>query len=200
MIALKNIRQLMCLIVIILLSSYQLSYAQFKKKGIKKMRTHTYGIEGQKAPELQINEWIDEKGNKTAPIQLSDYEGKFKIIYCFQSWCPGCHSRGLPALQEMTKALKDNKNVTFLAIQTVFEGHHANTYEKMLETQHNYELQIPFGHDPGDETTKNRSKVMYDYRTGGTPWFIFIDQRNNVVFNDYHLNVKEAIKFLKTIQ
>jgi len=57
------------------------------------------------------------------------------VIYGFQSWCPGCHSQGLPSLQKMVDALKDNKSVEFYAVQTVFEGEHANTKEKMLEVQ-----------------------------------------------------------------
>lgn len=83
---------------------------------VKKMDTtkNNYGIEGLKAPEWKIEQWVDENGNKTKPIQLSDYKGKFKVIYCFQSWCPGCHSIGLPSLQVMTDALKDNDNVKYI--------------------------------------------------------------------------------------
>lgn len=158
-----------------------------------------YGIDGSKAHELEVDHWVDANGKPTESINLFDYDGKFKVIYCFQSWCPGCHSRGLPALQEMTKALKNNDSVAFLAVQTVFEGHHENTFDKIMEIQEKYGLEIPFGHDPGDEDSHNRSKVMQHYRTGGTPWFIFIDQNNNVVFNDFHLNVEKAIEFLNTI-
>ena len=169
---------------------------------VKKMDTtkNNYGIEGLKAPEWKIEQWVDENGNITKPIQLSDYKGKFKVIYCFQSWCPGCHSIGLPSLQVMTDALKDNDNVKFLAVQTVFEGASSNTYEKMLEVQKKYNLKIPFGQDNGDDSTRNISNIMYNYRTGGTPWFIFIDQDDNVVFNDYHLNTEKAIEFLQTIK
>jgi len=158
-----------------------------------------YGIDGYKAHEFEIDHWVDANGKLTESINLSDYDGKFKVIYCFQSWCPGCHSRGFPALQEMTKALKNNDNVTFLAIQTVFEGHHENTFDKIMDIQEKYGLEIPFGHDPGDEDSHYRSKIMQHYKTGGTPWFIFIDPKNNVVFNDFHLNVGKAIEFLKTI-
>ena len=160
----------------------------------------TYGIDGLKAREFEVDQWIDAEGNKTEPIKLSYFDGKFKVVYCFQSWCPGCHSRGLPALQEMTKALEGNDKVVFLAVQTVFEGHHANTYEKMVETQKSYGIKIPFGHDPGDETSHDRSKIMGNYRTGGTPWFIFIDRENNVVFGDFHLNVDAAIEYLKKVE
>ncbi|MEL4307000.1 peroxiredoxin family protein [Joostella sp. CR20] len=152
-----------------------------------------------KAPEFEVEKWVDANGKETSPIKLSDYNGKFKVVYCFQSWCPGCHSQGLPALQKMVDALKDKNDVAFLAVQTVFEGHDANTYEKMLETQSKYNLKIPFGHDPGDASTGNRSKILTNYQTGGTPWFIFIDKHDNVVFADFHLNVDNAIAFLKTV-
>ncbi len=151
-----------------------------------------------KAPEFDVKYWIDANGNKTEPIRLSDFKGKFKIIYCFQSWCPGCHSKGLPDLQKMVEGIKDNENIAFIAIQTVFEGHDSNTYEKMIETQKRYELNIPFGHDAGDDGNSH-SNIMKNYKTGGTPWFIFIDRNDNVVFSDFHLNVDAAIEFLKTL-
>ncbi len=151
-----------------------------------------------KAPEFNVKHWIDGSGNKIDPIKLADFKGKFKVVYCFQSWCPGCHSKGLPDLQKMVKALKEIDNIVFMAIQTVFEGHESNTYEKMVETQKRYELQIPFGHDAGDDD-KSRSNIMTNYNTGGTPWFIFIDKHDNVVFSNFHLNPDAAIKFLKTL-
>ncbi len=157
------------------------------------------GIAGYRAHEFFVDQWIDAKGNKTKSIKLCDFDGKFKVLFCFQSWCSGCHSKGFPALKEMVKALKDNDEVKFLAFQTVFEGHESNTFEKMMEIQKQYNLEIPFGHDPGEERFKNRSQIMRHYRTGGTPWFIFIDKKNNVVFNDFHMDVEAAIEFLKTI-
>lgn len=150
------------------------------------------------APEFGVKDWIDGNGNKTDQIKLADFDGKFKVVYCFQSWCPGCHSQGLPALKKMVEALEDNDKVTFLAVQTVFEGQHANTYEKMVETQKQYKLKIPFGHDAGDDG-KSRSNIMTNYQTGGTPWFILIDKHNNVVFADFHINAEGAIQFLKEI-
>lgn len=152
-----------------------------------------------KAPEFDVAKWIDANGKATEPIKLSDFSGKFKVVYCFQSWCPGCHNSGFPALQKMTESLKGKDDLVFLAIQTVFEGHYANTYEKVAETQKKYNLKIPFGHDPGDESSNNRSKILTNYNTGGTPWFIFIDKDDNVVFADFHVNAENAIEFLKTL-
>ncbi len=97
-------------------------------------------------------------------------------------------------------ALDKNKQVTFFAVQTVFEGIQTNTKDKLIETQNKYELKIPFGHDIGTEKTGNRSSIMHDYRTGGTPWFIFIDQSDKVIFNDFHLDTSKAIDYLSTIE
>lgn len=151
-----------------------------------------------KAPEFDINQWIDAEGNKIESIKLSDFKGKFKVMYCFQSWCPGCHSKGLPDLKKMVEALAANDNVAFLAVQTVFEGHDSNTYAKMVDTQKQYDLKIPFGHDAGNDG-KSISNIMKNYQTGGTPWFLFIDKHDNVVFSDFHLNPQTAIEFLKTM-
>jgi thiol-disulfide isomerase/thioredoxin len=151
------------------------------------------------AKEFDVKDWIDANGNKTEQIKLTDFKDKFKIIYCFQSWCPGCHSQGLPDLQKMVEALEGNDNVDFLAVQTVFEGHSSNTFDKMVETQKQYGLKIPFGHDAGDDG-KSRSNIMTNYQTGGTPWFIFINQNDDVIFADFHINVEGAIKFLKELK
>lgn len=152
-----------------------------------------------KAPELRVTQWIDANGNPMhSPVQLADYIGKFKVIYCFQHWCPGCHKAGLPSLQKMVKALQDNDNVKFMAIQTVFEGASKNTFDKIIETQKEYALNIPFGHDDGSQHNESRSTTMTDYQTGGTPWFIFIDEKGNIVFADFHLNTAAAIEFLKS--
>lgn len=152
-----------------------------------------------RAKEFNVKHWVDKDGKKIDQLKLSDFKGKFKVLYCFQSWCPGCHSRGLPALQKMVKALEDSDKVAFLAIQTVFEGFEANTYDKMLETQKQYKLRIPFGHDAGDDD-RSTANIMKNYGTGGTPWFIFIDKHDNVVFADFRLNEEAAIAFLQTLK
>ncbi|MDW3646009.1 MAG: redoxin family protein [Bacteroidia bacterium] len=160
-----------------------------------------YGIEASQAPELAKDiAWIDGEGKERQALQLSDYKGKFKVLYGFQAWCPGCHSRGLPALKEMVDALQDNEQVEFFAIQTVFEGEDVNTQDKLADIQEKYDLKIPFGHDVGNAETGNRSSTMYNYRSGGTPWFVFIDQQDTVVFNDFHLNVEKAIEYLKEVK
>lgn len=176
---------------------FMLAFFTNSKEEIKV--TTTDKIEVKEAPDFNVKKWVDKNGNKTDEIKLSDYSGKFKILYCFQSWCPGCHSRGLPDLKKMVTALDGNDKVVFLAVQTVFEGHHTNTYEKMLETQKQYDLKIPFGHDAGDDG-KSRSNILTNYNTGGTPWFVLIDQEDNIVYEDFHLNADETINLLKKVK
>jgi hypothetical protein len=149
-----------------------------------------------KAKAIGVKHWIDKDGNKIPPIELSDLSGKFKIIFCFQNWCPGCHSNGFPTLKKLINGLQENNNIRFLAIQTVFEGHSQNTYDKIREAQIKYDLKIPFGHDAGNDD-KSVSNFMKNYKTGGTPWFVLIDKHDNIVFADFHLNPDAAIEILK---
>lgn len=161
------------------------------------MEDTNYGIVGHTAPEFEFDDWIDENGDETNPIRLSDFEGKIKVIYCFQSQCPGCHSIGFPNLKKLVEEFKGIDEMQFLAIQTVFEGFEDNTSDKIIETQKRYDLQIPFGHDAGDGKKHTRSTVMWNYRTGGTPWFVFLNKSNRVVSNGFHIDSDKAISYLK---
>jgi thiol-disulfide isomerase/thioredoxin len=152
-----------------------------------------YGITGQFAPELQIDHWIDESGEPTT-FKLADHRGKWVFLKCFQSWCPGCHSHGFPALKRISGALADNPNIAFAGIQTVFEGHYTNTVDKIRKIQLQYDLRIPMGHDPG--LNNLQPQTMVDYRTGGTPWMILINPERKVVYNDFGIDVEKAIDFL----
>lgn len=152
-----------------------------------------YGIAGYLAPELEVDYWIDKDGQPSS-FSLAAHEGKWVFLKCFQSWCPGCHSHGLPAVKKMSHALAGNPNIVFAGIQTVFEGHSVNTLEKVRETQLQYDLKMPMGHDPGGE--ERRPRTMTAYRTGGTPWMILISPDREVVFNDFSINADKAIEFL----
>jgi thiol-disulfide isomerase/thioredoxin len=159
------------------------------------MAQSKYGIEGQQAPELNISYWIDADG-QPSKFDLASNKDKWVFLKCFQSWCPGCHSHGLPTLQKMLQALNGNPRITFAGIQTVFEGHSVNTVDKVREIQLQYALDIPMGHDPGTDDTS--PSTMRNYRTGGTPWMILLDPDHRVVFNDYGIDADKAIKFLKS--
>lgn len=136
------------------------------------------------APELRVERWIDSAGEDRAPLTLNELGADLKVIYCFQHWCPGCHSSGFPTLTRLVNALEPH-GVGFAVVQTVFEGFEENTFDRLRETQKRYGLQIPFGHDVVDGQYPT---IMQDYKTQGTPWFILIDANREVVFSDFRLD------------
>jgi len=172
------------------LSSLALSH------NVKAQAPTKYGIVGRKAPELTIDYWIDKDG-KSTQFNVSDHQGKWVFLKCFQSWCPGCHSHGLPAVKKISEALVDNPNIVFAGIQTVFEGHFVNTIAKVRKTQVQYNLQFPMGHDVDEDD--GAPSTMRNYRTGGTPWMILINPEGYVVFNDFGINEDKAIEYLKDV-
>ncbi len=147
------------------------------------------------APELRVDTWIDANGEPLAqPLQLSDLGDGYKIIYCFQHWCPGCHSNGFPTLRRLQDKL-EGAPVGFAVIQTVFEGADVNTFDKLRTDQQKFGLKMPFGHDVPPQGRRYPS-FMEDYGTGGTPWFTVIDPEGNVVFSDFRLNAEALIEAL----
>jgi len=146
------------------------------------------GILGKPAPSWIVDNWTNLPADAES-INISDYQGKVIYLYCFQSWCPGCHKYGFPTLKKLLNIYKDITDVRFIAVQTTFEGFHTNTFESAKRTARQYELNIPIGHSG---TAGKRSQVMRDYRTGGTPWTVIIDQNGIVQYNDFHIKVAQA--------
>ncbi|MEM7067990.1 MAG: N-acetyltransferase [Pseudomonadota bacterium] len=152
-----------------------------------------FGILGQDAHELAVNDWIDGNGDTSAtPFRLGDHAGKVRVLFAFQAWCPGCHTGGFPVLKEMMAHYESNSDVVFAAIQTVFEGHSQNGRERRLEMLQKYDINLPIGQDDAFP----RPEVITAYRTGGTPWFILIDRDGKVIYNDYRLELRKAVKLI----
>lgn len=141
------------------------------------------------APALRVARWIDGAGNPIAPLMLGQLGTSLKVIFCFQHWCPGCHSIGFPALQRLVSSLKP-QGAGFAVVQTVFEGFEQNTYERLRENQQRYALDLPFGHDA---IAGRHPTIMEDYQTRGTPWFILINQDGRIIFSDFHIEVEQVI-------
>ncbi|MDD9910552.1 MAG: redoxin domain-containing protein [Ahrensia sp.] len=154
-----------------------------------------FGRPYDKAKELRVTQWINADGvPQVMPLRLSDLGDGYKILYCFQHWCPGCHSRGFPTLKFLHEHLND-KGFDFAAIQTVFEGAKVNTDDKLRINQERYGLKIPFGHDTPTDG-EDYPTFMEDYRTAGTPWFTVIDPHNNVVHADFRIDPQRFIESL----
>ena len=151
------------------------------------------GIEGKKAPLWEVEEWEQlPKGKKS--LELTDFKGKTVYLYAFQSWCPGCHSHGFPTLKAVQKRFKNDKDVVFVAVQTVFEGHETNTMARGLATLKKFGLKIPLGLSG---SKAKPSKLMRQYRTRGTPWTIIIDKGGKVVSNGFRVDADEAIALIE---
>lgn len=139
------------------------------------------------APELRVPYWIDTSGEPLeTSLKLDDLGDGWKIIFAFQHWCPGCHSRGFPTLKRLYDVLHD-KGVGFAAIQTVFEGEAHNTVDKLALNQSQYDLPISFGHDPLP-VGEDYPSFMEDYRSAGTPWFTLIEPGGRVAYADFRLD------------
>ena len=68
------------------------------------------GILNKKAPSWEVGEWLRlPEGKKT--LDVADFSGKVLYLYCFQSWCPGCHSHGFPTLQKVIEHFKEDGEV-----------------------------------------------------------------------------------------
>ena len=106
-------------------------------------------------------------------VAISDFKGKVVYLYCFQSWCPGCHKHGFPTLQAVKTHYAEAKDVVFVVMQTVFEGFETNTFERGQEVLKKFELDLPYAMSGN---TEKRSEIMRAYNTGGTPWTILIDR------------------------
>jgi len=163
-----------------------------------------YGILGQQAPAWEISEWVqlpkgeennESKGAKQS-LSVENFRGKVLLLYCFQSWCPGCHSRGFPTLQKIQKAMLSEEKFAMVVVQTVFEGKEHNGSDKLLPTAQKYKLSCPFGHS---ERVRDGKSVMERYRTGGTPWFVLIDKNGVVRANGYHMDVEKGLHAIQSL-
>lgn len=155
------------------------------------------GISGLTAPPLRDVRWSDGGGMERKEFSLDELGSSFKILFFFQHACPGCHSHGFPTLVRLVDRLS-NAGVGFAAIQTAFEDLSANSLERVFENRKRYGLQIPFGHaDPEPGTSFPR--IMADYQTGGTPWFVGIGPDNQVVFNDFHVDDEALVSAMRVI-
>ncbi|MFT7623784.1 MAG: peroxiredoxin [Myxococcota bacterium] len=131
-------------------------------------------------------------------VSIADQRGKVVYLYFFQSWCPGCHKRGFSTLKTVSETFRNDDQVAFIAIQTVFEGFGTNTAKRAKETADSFGLTCPVGHDGSEETGK--PGVMGRYRSGGTPWTVIVDKTGLVRFNGFAIKPRLAINLIHTLR
>lgn len=155
-----------------------------------------YGIRQYEAPEIRLDYWIDAKG-RPAEFSVQEQKGKWVFLKFFQNWCPGCHKSGFPTLKKFADEFHEHPDVAIAAVQTVFEGFGVNTQNAVRELQLRYDLPVIMGHDAGTKATDNHPLTMINYRSGGTPWLVLAAPDGTVVFNDFHADPDQLIKFVR---
>ncbi|NQY24601.1 MAG: hypothetical protein HRT41_11275 [Campylobacteraceae bacterium] len=98
---------------------------------------------------------------------------------------------------KLSKHYEGDKEVAFVAIQTVFEGYSSNTIQAAEEIIKRYKLSMPVGHSG---INGKRSKFMLRYKSGGTPWTVIIDKTGIVRFNDFHAKVENIIQYMDMLK
>ena len=188
-------RPLMLLALLAVTAGLWLALPSAPATGQSARKTHP--LVGQQAPLWQVPTWGNLPPDTNAP-EVTDFEGKTIYLYCFQSWCPGCHSSGFPTLKKVREHYADNDNVVFLAVQTVFEGFDTNHHERGVQiVTEKFGLDIPVGHSGSPDRP---SKLMRSYRTGGTPWTLIIGPDRVLHYGDFHIDAGEAIKLIDGLQ
>ncbi len=157
------------------------------------------GIAGSIAPALDVSFWLDASGQQGGDFDVTAHRDKLIVLKFWQSWCPGCHRHGLPALKKISDTLADNPRVAFAAVQTAFEGLNTNSVDKVEKIQTQYELRMPVGHaNPAAEGARVPA-VMAKYRSGGTPWFVVVAPGGEVLYNGFQLDADRFLAwFAKT--
>ncbi|KLN61921.1 alkyl hydroperoxide reductase [Kiloniella spongiae] len=130
--------------------------------------------EFQRAPELQISQWM----NSDEDINLKSCLGKVVLIEAFQMLCPGCVEHGLPQAQK-AQQLFSSDDLIVLGLHSVFEHHTAMGPESLKAFLYEYRITFPVGIDmPAGQGPI--PKTMASYQLQGTPTLLLIDRQGRL--------------------
>jgi thiol-disulfide isomerase/thioredoxin len=169
------------------------------EKFVKTPKPEKHAMLGKPAPEWEVGPWYQLPDGKES-LDIADFKGKVLYMYCFQSWCPGCHSRGFPTLQKVSGKYKDDDEVKFAVFQTVFEDRAdkpVNTFENLKKVARKFDLTMPFAQSGSRE---DKSKVMRAYKTRGTPWTVIVDRKGVIRYSGFHITPGEASKLIEELK
>jgi thiol-disulfide isomerase/thioredoxin len=158
-----------------------------------------YPMLGRPAPGWEVGPWHQLPEGK-ASLDISDFKGKVLYMYCFQSWCPGCHSRGFPTLQKVSRKYDDDDQVAFVVFQTVFEDRAdkpVNTFANLKKIAAKFGLTMPFAQSGSRE---DKSRLMRAYKTRGTPWTIIVDKKGIIRHGGFHITPDDAAKLIEKLK
>lgn len=138
------------------------------------MSSHAAALQGQKAPEWDISEWINGKG-----VTLSELKGKVVVMEFFQLWCPGCNRFSIPLMKQWQNTFAEeiaSGELVMLSIHTVFEGHWFQGPSQLKAFLKDNGIHHLVGIDRHLDD-RDTPETMRRYATRGTPEMAFIDRR-----------------------
>ena len=98
----------------------------------------------------------------------------------------------------MEESFKDEEDVVFLHLQTVFEGPESNNPERGAREAERQRVHVAVGHDARVDGSR-LSLFMQRYGTGGTPWTTIIDRRGIVRMNRFTPERAEMKRLIKAL-
>ena len=152
-------------------------------------------IENQLGPELKVTQWHNWTENE--PPSIRKLEGKVVCLLLFQTSCEYSKLYGIPQAKELYAKYADDPDVTIMAIQTPFHEFETNTHANAGVLAAEQKIKFPVGHDGTEE---QRSITFEAYKAPGTPWFIVLDKKNIVRYNDPDFPIEIATKLIEELK
>ncbi len=113
-----------------------------------------------------------------------DYLGKPLVILFFNLGCPGCLGRAIPYANRIVYENEGTINV--MGIHTNFEGVDFDK-ERFLQAKQDLHIRFPFFRDYNYDTT------FLNYGAGGTPHWIIVDKKGEVVYSIFGSDPNNAL-------
>ena len=117
------------------------------------------------------------------PINPSEGESKFYLIYVFQMLCAGCVYRGLPEVSNIYREFNP-KDLQVIGLHSVFENHAAMKTECLKVFINEFRIDYPVAedkHEPGNILPN----TMQRYQFRGTPTYLLLDSNGGILSHSF---------------
>jgi thiol-disulfide isomerase/thioredoxin len=143
--------------------------------------------------------WANVPGGAATPPATLFYN-KVVFVSCFQAWCPGCRTYGIPMTKLLLDKYRGNPNIVIMFLQTVFEGHSTNTFDRGLrELTVTHGIQNPLYAFEASAGNMQSTPFMKTYKTGGTPSFVIFRKDASVAYQGIPRNSPKLHEWVNLI-